>query len=594
MSKKMNKKKLTSLELLNKKQYKTHFISDLKDMIYKSADKFPKKAAFKLKNQDGRIYIITYEQLKKDVENLGTHFIHMGLKDSAIAIIGKNSYEWSIAYMAASCVGTVVPIDKELHENDMINFINIAECKAIIGDDKYVRLLKRKDSEIANKELLWINMDLPDGKPDHQEEMNSLKEFVSRGALSVEKGDTPFKSLEINPDDTRILLFNSGTTGSEKCVCLSHKNICANMMSMAKIVRVKRFDHVLSILPMHHTYECTVGFLLILYKGGCISYCEGLKHISKNISEFKPSIVICVPLLLENVYKKITKNIMSSLPQKYKKKLKPEEESKNLLRGLPFPVKSIAIKKIKKSLGGRIRLFITGAAGISANLIESFYHLKMKVYQGYGLTECAPLLTGNSDFFVKYDSVGLSVPDVEVKINDPDDEGVGEIIAKGPNIMKGYFKNEEETNHVLKNGWFHTGDLGRMDKNGFLYITGRIKNVIITKNGKNIYPEEIEFHLNKSPFISESLIVGKNIKGNEDTSINAQIFPDIEAIREYLKNTIPTKEEIYSTVKAIVTDVNKKLPNYKRIKSFIIREEEFEKTTSKKIKRFGNNMITNN
>lgn len=578
----MNINKLTSLEILNKKHHKTRFISDLKDMIYKSSEIFPKRVAFKLKNKNGNIYKVTYAQLIKDIESLGTHFINMGLKDSAIAIVGKNSYYWAISYIAASCVGLVVPIDKELHDDEIINFINAADCKAIVGDEKYIELVKENTSKIQNKALIYINMDMTHSNKD----VFSLENLVLEGEASVKRGNNTFKDLIINPDDTHILIFTSGTTGKAKGVCLSHKNICSNIISTAKMVKVKSSDQVLSILPLHHTYECTLGFLLILYRGGCISYCEGLKYINKNISEFKPSLIVCVPLLLENIYKKLSKSVISSLPKKYKAKLNLEEESTNLLAGLPFYVKSVVTRKIKNSLGGRLRLFITGAANISPDIVEAFYNLNFKVYQGYGLTECAPLLVGNNDFFVKYDSTGLAIPDVEVKISNPDDEGIGEIIAKGPNIMKGYYNDEEETNKVFKDGWFYTGDLGKIDKNGFVYITGRIKNVIVTKNGKNIYPEEIEYYLNKNPLISEALIIGQNFDDNDETYVNAHVFPDTGAIKEYLQNAIPTKEEIYATIKDIIAGVNNKLPNYKHIKKFIIRDEEFEKTTTKKIKRF--------
>jgi len=253
-------------------------------------------------------------------------------------------------------------------------------------------------------------------------------------------------------------------------------------------------------------------------------------------------------------------------------------------------MKPIVKSKVKNSLGGRIRVFIVGAAAMNPAIIDDFEALGLRTLQGYGLTECSPLVAGNTDYFSKSDSCGLPIPNVEYKIDNPNEEGVGEIIVKGPNVMLGYYNNPEETNKVLVDGWFHTGDLGKIDSDGYLYITGRCKSVIVTKNGKNIYPEEVEYYLNDHPLISESLVTGIQKANDDETYVNAQIFPNIEAMKESLKGSVPTKEEIFKMVSDVVQSVNSKLPNYKHIKSFIIRDEEFEKTTTKKIKRFGKNM----
>ena len=407
---------------------------------------------------------------------------------------------------------------------------------------------------------------------------------MTKGKSLVENGDSNFENISVNPDEMKILLFTSGTTGNAKGVCLSHRNICSNILSIYGIVKVKRNDLFLSILPIHHTYECTIGFLLPLYSGASIAFCDGLRYITNNINEYHPSVVLCVPLLLENMHKKIIKSINSGVPDKYKK---PNE---NPFKDLPFYIKGIVKSKVKNSLGGRLRVFIVGAAAMNPTIIEEFDDLGLRTLQGYGLTECAPLVAGNTDYFSKSDSCGLPIPNVEYKIDDPNDEGVGEIIVKGPNVMLGYYNNVADTEKVLVDGWFHTGDLGKIDDDGYLYITGRCKSVIVTKNGKNIYPEEVEYYLNDNPLITESLVSGIHKDNDDETYINAQIFPNIEAISEQLKGSVPTKEEIKKIVSDIVQTVNSKLPNYKHIKSFIVREEEFEKTTTKKIKRFGKNM----
>ena len=419
---------------------------------------------------------------------------------------------------------------------------------------------------------------------DKKEDTNSFDNLLSAGRTAYEKGKNDFDKIEINPDELRILLFTSGTTGNAKGVCLSQRNICSNILSTYGIVKVKRSDLFFSILPLHHTYECTLGFLLPIYSGASIAHCEGLRYITKNLGEFHPSVILCVPLLLENVHKNIVKNMNKSLPEKYQK------AEGNPFNDLPFYVKKIVKNKVKNTLGGRLRVFIVGAAAANPEIVADFKNLKLMTLQGYGLTECSPLVAGNTDFFQKDDAAGLPIPNVEYKIDSPNAEGVGEILVKGPNVMLGYYEDEEKTKQTIVDGWFHTGDLGRIDENGYLYITGRCKSVIVTKNGKNIYPEEVEYYLNDNPLISESLVLGIHKEDDDETYINAQIYPNIEAITEYLKGSVPTKEEIWKIVSDAVASVNKKLPNYKHIKSFGVRDEEFEKTTTQKIKRYGNNM----
>ena len=574
----MGKKSLA--EKLKKKYHKAIEITDLKDLLYKSASRFTRRTAFKLKDKIGNIYKVTYEKFKADVMALGTALINLGLKDSNIAVIGKNSYNWAVSYLASTIVGVVVPIDKELKSEEIVNFLNVSSAKAVLGDDKYIQNLVKSKSSIENKNILFINF-------NSEKDTNSYMSYqlaLDAGYDQLEEGNKDFDNIKIDPNAMKILIFTSGTTGSAKGVCLSHKNVASNIMSTFGIVKVHRDDQVLSILPLHHTYECTLGFLLVLYSGGCISYCEGLRHITDNILEFKPTVILCVPLLLEKMYKKIESTVRKSLPEKYK------NIEGDVIAKLPFIIKKIVISKVKNSLGGRLRAFIVGAAPLSPDVINSFKNLHIKSIQGYGLTECSPLVAGNNDFYIKPDAVGLPIPNVSYKIDKPDETGVGEILVKGPNVMLGYYKNEEETKKTIVDGWFHTGDLGKVDDDGWLYITGRLKTVIVTQNGKNIYPEEIEHYLNENPLISESLVTGVPDEKTDEVYVNAQIFPNLDAIKEYLKCAIPQKEEIKAIIKDIIASVNKKLPNYKHIKSFIVKDEEFEKTTTQKIKRFGKNV----
>ncbi len=564
-------------DVLKTKYFKIHTVTDLKDLLYQSAKKYKNRDAFKLKNKDGKIYSVNYTKFKNDVESLGSSLIDLGLTNKAIAIIGKNSYSWISSYFASAIIGIAVPIDKELHVEDMINFINISEAKAVIGDSKYIRNIIDNKTKL-NNDVIFIDMNSTNDK------IIKFDDLINKGYTMIENGNTSFSNIKINPDDMHILLFTSGTTGSAKGICLSHKNICSNVMSVAQIVKVDHTTTVLSILPIHHTYECTLGHILPLYGGGTITYCDGLRYINKNINEYKPSFVICVPLLLENIHKKIVNTLKKSLPKKY------FDNDKHFIDNMPAPLRFIVKKKIKKSLGGNIKTFIVGAATINPSIIESFYKLGFKALQGYGLTECSPLVAGNNDIFYKADSVGLPIPNVEYKINNPDSQGNGEIIVKGPNVMLGYYNDPEATDMVFKKGWFYTGDLGYIDENGFLYITGRCKSVIVTQNGKNIYPEEIEYYLNENPLISECIVIGVNYKNDRETYVTAKIFPNFEAFKELLNTDSIKDSDINKHIKKVIYDINNKLPNYKHIKNFKIVKEPLEKTTTQKIKRFGNNL----
>ena len=573
------KKDLNIAEQLKLKYHKTEEVTNFKDLIERSAENYATRTAFKLKDKNGKIFSITYEEFKKDIVYLGTNLIKNGLLNKKIAVIGQNSYKWCVSYLAASIVGIVVPIDKELHSDDVINFMNVAEASCILGDNKNLDQVKDNFEKLNNPNTMFIYFN------DTNSSSFTFDDFKDTGKKIYEDGFNDFDNIKINPDEMRILLFTSGTTGNAKGVCLSQRNICSNILSTYGIVKVKRSDLFFSVLPLHHTYECTLGFLLPIYSGASIAHCEGLRYISQNMAEFHPSVILCVPLLLEKMHKTIVKSMNKSLPEKYRK-----TDNQNPYNDLPAILKKIVRTKVKNILGGRLRVFIVGAASVNPNIVADFRNLKLNTLQGYGLTECSPLVAGNTDFFQRDDSAGLPIPNVEYKIDSPNSEGIGEILVKGPNVMLGYYKNDEETKKAIQDGWFHTGDLGRVDENGYLYITGRCKSVIVTKNGKNIYPEEVEYYLNDNPLVSESLVLGIHKEDDDETYINAQIYPNIEAIAEYLKSSVPTKSEIKKVISDVVSSVNKKLPNYKHIKGFIIRDKEFEKTTTQKVKRYGNNV----
>lgn len=395
------KNNLTIAEQLKLKYHKTTEVTNFKDMLYNSSEHFKSRTAFKLKDENGNIISITYEEFKNDVVYLGTDLIKRGFLNKRIAVIGKNSYKWCVSYMAASIVGIVVPIDKELHCDDVINFMNASKTVCILGNFKNLTSIKENFSNLANKETVLVSFDKIDSKSNDILYFDNLKVI---GKDSYINGFRDFDNIQIDPDELRILLFTSGTTGNAKGVCLSQRNICSNILSTYGIVKVKRSDLFFSVLPLHHTYECTLGFLLPIYSGASIAHCEGLRYIAKNMAEFHPSVILCVPLLLEKMHKTIVKNMNKTLPKKYRK----ENQDENPFDSLPFFIKKIVKNKVKNTLGGRLRVFIVGAASANPTIVSDFRKLKLNTLQGYGLTECSPLVAGNTDFFQKDDAARTS------------------------------------------------------------------------------------------------------------------------------------------------------------------------------------------
>lgn len=549
---------------MDSKYYSEKKYSDFREIINDSAIRFAERTAFQIKIDEGKYKYITFKLLKELYYGLCTKLIKMGMLGKRIAVVGTNSFEWSLAYLCASTVGVVVPIDKELQANDVCDFLNAAECAAVFTDNKRIESLKKT----VDRQIEFISFDNVE-------------------SMACESCDTAaVDSIEIGKDEMRILIFTSGTTGNSKGVCLSQNNLCSNIYSTVRMVNIKENDKTLSVLPLHHTYECTLDFVLFLTRGATICYCDGLTKIQKNLQEYSPSVLVVVPALLKILCKRIKKAIAADCPKKYKNYFETESLACALDK-VPFFVRKAIRSKVKKSLGGNLRLFIVGAAELDTSLVEDFGALGIRTLQGYGLTECSPLLAGNNDFHFNPASTGVAIPDVELKIHNPNDEGIGEIIAKGENIMLGYFNDSDATNEVLKDGWFHTGDLGYIDENGDLFIKGRIKNVIVTENGKNIYPEELETRLSEFPEIGEVLVFGA--KENGESLVKAKILPNVEYLKEKF-GRIPKEEEVHSAVQGAVKNVNSKIPKYKNIKIVEVLSSALEKTTTQKIKRFGKNI----
>lgn len=567
---------------MNNKKYKDTFyqfryINDLKDMLNSSAELYAREQAYLVKDGPGGQYRpVYYSQLKKDVDALGTKFLNMGLKDSKVAIMGENSYQWVVSYLAVvNGTGVVVPLDKELPPKEIAHLLQRADVNTIIYSAKMEDTV-----QIALSQQEGVQHQICIGTTEY-DMVDSLEALIEEGQRLVESGDRTFIDAEIDREAMCTLLFTSGTTGLAKGVMLSHKNISANVYNMSKYVNIRRPGTGLSVLPMHHAYEMTCHIFTGIYQGMCIAICEGLKHIQKNMKESEATVMLGVPLVFETMHKKVFKQAEASGKADTLRKMMAVSR-KLKLYNRQGAIRKL-FKQIHQSLGNHMSLFIAGGAAIDPKVIEDYEAMGLPMIQGYGMTENAPIIAVNRDYYSKAHSVGKPMPGTEVKIIDQDKDGVGEIICKGPSVMIGYYKDPEATAEVLKDQWLHTGDYGRFDEEGFLYVCGRKKNVIVTKNGKNIFPEEVELYLMESKYIEEVLAYGTQDKRTGDMIVRAEIYPNFEAIEEDLGEL--TQEGLRDFFKTIIDETNEQMPLYKRVKRFKFREEEFEKTTTRKIKR---------
>jgi long-chain acyl-CoA synthetase len=557
-------------------------ISNLKEMLDGSAEYRKNHTAFLVKREGSDEYLpISYQQFKHDVDSLGTVLIHMGLKGKKIALIGENSYEWCVSYLATvNGTGITVPLDKELPQNEILNLLTRSKSNAVI----FSQSIEDQMSGLKDK-LGFIDFFINKNIKEDNKGILSFNKLIEEGSRLIESGDRSFIDAEINNEEMSILLFTSGTTDLSKGVMLSHKNITENLMAMCSMIYIHDDDVFLSILPIHHTYECTCGFLCPIYSGSTVAICEGLRHIPKNLKQSKATIMLGVPLIFEAMYKRIWEQA-SKVPGKAKK-LAFGLKLSNFLRALHIDIRKKLFAEIHETLGGHVRLFISGAAGIDPIVSKAYRSMGILLIQGYGLTECSPIVALNRDTDYKDDAVGLALKNFEIKIENPDCDGIGQIFVKGPSVMLGYYEVDEKDNNSFVNGWFNTGDLGFIDKDKFLHITGRKKNVIITKNGKNVFPEEIETLLNRMPYISESLVYGVTDEdSSEGVIITASIVPNFEQIEKDFAGNQPSPEKISELIHENIKAVNKGLVIYKKIKDFNIRDTEFIKTTTKKIKRY--------
>ncbi len=560
--------------------YKVREIKDIREAIFGAAEIYGDKDALLEKNKETDKYEArSYNEFVADIKSLGTALCDMGLKDKRVVVMGENRYFWAVSYMAVVCgTGTVVPVDVQLNQDDLKYIFESCKPDAVIFTDRKATEIRNLAEELSYIKY-FINMD---GDYTDNKRFFNITDLIAKGSKMVEKGDRTFIDAEIDNEETLIILYTSATTSVSKAVQLSHRNIASNIMAMSSMIKVYISDVFLSVLPLHHTYECTCGFLCVLYLGASIGYSEGLRYIKKNLDELKPSVILSVPLLFEKTYKTIMKSAENSGSLK---KLETFIKIADALR-LNNKIRRKLFSSVIAGLGGNMRLMISGAAAISPTVSKFYRAVGIDFLQGYGLTECSPIICLNSDKDFVDESAGKPLPGVEVVILDKDSEGIGEICAKGPNIMKGYMNMPEENAKAFEGGYFHTGDLGYMDKNDFVYITGRKKSVIVTKTGKNIFPEELEQKLDKSKYVEECLVFGVTDK-NGDSIITASVYPALQIFEEEFNNT--DKKFIHDKIMELVQEVNSQVPTYKAIKKLVIRDNEFEKTTTRKIKRYGDN-----
>lgn len=551
---------------------------DLREMLRDSCARFGSKTAFILLDSAGNIRReISYREFNEDVEAMGTALLSLGLAGRPVALLAENRYEWAVAYLAVvNGVGIIVPLDRELPPLEIENLLKRAQPGAVIFAGRYRAQISAAAAQL-DPGMRLIDLDGAAGETG----ILTFRELLAQGRALLSRGVRYYLDVPIDPETLQILLFTSGTTSRAKAVMLSHRNITANVRSMAKMVAVDADDVFLSVLPLHHTYEGTAGFLFPLSRGAAIAHCRGLRHIAADLRTVEATVLLGVPLLFESMYRQILSR--AARTPAGKRKLALALALSPWLRRFGLDWRRRLFGPVHAAFGGRLRLLISGAAAIDPAVVRDFRELGFGFLQGYGLTECAPLVAVNRLGAEKDSAAGIVLPDMELIIDAPDEAGVGEIVVKGPNVMLGYYEDAAATAAVLREGWFRTGDLGRLDAEGYLYITGRKKNVIITKNGKNIYPEEIEALLSRSKYILEALVFGQKDVFESDIVVAAVLVPDEDAIRAVADDLSPETLSVF--LRREIREINRKLVSYKRIRRFRFQSEELAKTTTRKIKR---------
>ena len=553
---------------------------NLRDMVNYAAMAYDQDVAFilkhKLSKKEFTYENISFRRFRDEINGFGTALLKRGFQDRRIAILGNNSYEWLLSHLTiVNGLGISVPLDKGLPYDELESSLIRSQATAIIFDKAHrymIEDIKRNDN---TKLTDFICM-------DEIEDYEDVQALINEGQDLIEDGMEDYMNLPIDKDAMAILLFTSGTTSMAKAVMLSHYNITYDIYSMMQVEDIRHGDVNMAFLPYHHTFGAT-GQLLMIAAGATTTYCEGLKYIQKNIAEYKVSVFVCVPLLIESIYKRI----MAAVKKEGKeKKLQTGIKLSRALLKIGIDRRRQLFKDIHEQLGGNLRYVISGASALDPVAAQGFADIGILAYQGYGMTEASPCIAAETSEEHKAGSIGLAMPGIEVAIDNPNEEGIGELIARGPNVMLGYYENEEETAEVLKDGWLHTGDLARLDNDGYIYICGRKKNVIVLKNGKNVYPEELETLIANLPYVEDSMVFGepKRDDDEKDLALCAKIVYN----KDMMKNIygLENPAEIQAVIKKDIDAINEELPVYKHMLRLRVTDEPMIKTTTGKVKRY--------
>lgn len=565
---------------MKNKLYEGRELKDFRELVSLYKNEYKDLTAFEFKKniKDTEYVKVKYSEFAKNIENLGANLMKMNVK--RVCIVSSNRYEWYVSYLAITTAGfVVVPLDKALTDYELEDSIVRSKADAVIYSDKYknaVENAKKRVEDKTNKEK------------DAPEELKPIcmdtENFKNMMKNTMNTDTKPYKNVKIDNKKMSIMLFTSGTTSASKAVMISQYAICEDLYALSQMIDIKTSDVFLSFLPLHHTFESTTTFLFGTSCGFTIAVCDGLKYVTKNLAEYNVTGFVAVPLVVEVMYKKIMKTIEEQ------HKTKTVNFMRKLFRHAPINVKRKVFKQIINAVGGSLKTLIIGGAPIDKEALQAFNDFGFDVHQGYGLTETSPVIAGENSFYKRTGSVGFPLPGIEIKTIDADENGIGELIVKTPTIMNGYYENKEATDEVLKDGWFYTGDLGYVDKDGFVFITGRKKDMIVLKNGKKVFPEEIETLISKIPYVSESMIFGLEESNSakkdrdEDIVIYAKIVYNKDEITKAFPNAKKEdyKELIFGDIKKNVNDI---LPIYKHIKKIIVTEKPLIKTTTQKTKR---------
>lgn len=557
--------------------YHAQEFNNIKEIIYNSVEQYSKNIAFVIKHTENKkveYENITYKQLLEDINKLGTAVYSLGFKGKRIAVIGRNSYEWAIAHLSNLLGGNVsVPLDKDLQYDELENSLIRSKADIIFFDKKYEEKISQiKEKNNTNlKEYVCF---------EEAEGFKNISELLKIGNEKINSGKTDFINAKIDENKMAILLFTSGTTSKSKAVMLSQKNIASNVYAMQCVEAIYSTDTNIAFLPFHHIFGSTCMVVMLAY-GVRTVFPDGLRYIKKNLNEYGVSVFVGVPVLVEAIYKTIMKEVQK---QGKTKLINIATKISNFLLKLHIDLRRILFKSIINELGGKLRFVISGGAPADSKIAKGFNDLGIEVVQGYGLTETSPVIAAENKRCMKAGTVGIPMLNVKLEIENSDENGIGEIRVKGPNVMLGYYENEEATKEVLKDGWFYTGDLGYLDKNGCLAITGRSKNLIVLKNGKKVFPEELETLVNRLELVEECMVYGMpDEKDKNDVKLSIKVVYNKEIVKE--KYSDKTEEELYKFIWTEIKEINKTLPRYKYIKGMILTDEELIKTTTKKVKR---------